>query len=71
MVNSRHSYHIEDVGAMKINAYAPDNIIEGIENPNLDFHLGLQWHPEDLNDINTDKIFDAFIYSAKKYQKKK
>ncbi len=71
MVNSRHNYHIENIGSMKINAYAPDNIIEGIENPELDFHLGLQWHAEDLNDKNTNKIFDAFIQSAKKYQKKK
>lgn len=71
VVNSRHSYHIEDVGDMRINAYALDGIIEGIENPNLDFHLGLQWHPEDLNDDNTDLLFESFIDSAKKYQKRK
>lgn len=64
-VNSRHNYHISDEGIMKIDALATDGIIEAIENPNQRFHLGVQWHPELLNDDNTDEIFDRFIEEAK------
>ena len=70
LVNSRHLYHIQSPGIHKVNAYSEDGIIEGIENPNKAFHLGLQWHPEILYDTNTDKIFDAFIESSKKIKKK-
>lgn len=69
-VNSRHRYHIENPGICDINAYSEDGIIEGIENRNKLFHLGVQWHPENLNDQNTDKIFDEFIESAKKVKRK-
>lgn len=65
MVNSRHRYHIDNSGIHNINAYSLDDIIEGIENKDKLFHLGLQWHPENLDDINTDKIFDEFIHKAK------
>ena len=69
-VNSRHNYHIESAGIHDINAYSEDGIIEGIENRDKLFHIGLQWHPENLNDENTNKIFDEFIESAKKVKRK-
>ncbi len=71
MVNSRHMYHIANSGIHSINAYSDDGLIEGIENNDKSFHLGLQWHPESLDDDNTEKIFDEFIYQAVKYRKKK
>ena len=43
-----------------------DNIIEAIENPNCDFNIGVQWHPEYLDDLNSKKIFDCFIETIKK-----
>ena len=69
-VNSRHRYHIANAGIHDINAYSEDGIIEGIENRDKLFHLGVQWHPENLNDENTNKIFDEFIESAKKVKRK-
>lgn len=66
MVNSRHRYHIANPGIHCVNAISEDGIIEGIEAKDKLFHLGVQWHPESLNDDNTDKIFDEFIECAKK-----
>ena len=70
IVNSLHNYHIVNSGINKTNAYSLDGIIEGIENPNKIFHLGLQWHPEGLDDLNSNKIFDSFIETSSIYKKK-
>lgn len=72
-VNSRHNYHIKNAGIHNPSAYSEDNIIEAIENPNLDFHFGLQWHPELLpkEDKNSQIIFGEFIEAAKTYKKRK
>ena len=67
MVNSKHNYHIKDSGYLKPIASSLDGYIEAIENPNCTFQLGLQWHPELINDENTDRIFDAFVQSARQY----
>jgi putative glutamine amidotransferase len=44
-----------------VNAYAPDGIIEGIEEPGHRFCLGVQWHPEFHISSGDIKIFDAFV----------
>ena len=43
------------------------NTIEAIENNKNKFYIGLQWHPENLYniDINSQKIFDYFIKICK------
>ncbi len=60
--NSSHHQSARSVGpGIKINAYANDGIIEGIENPNHPFCLGVQWHPE-FNVSQADKkLFEAFV----------
>lgn len=70
-VNSRHNNHIKDNGIQKISAISKDGIIEAIENPNTDFNIGLQWHPELLpkEDENSKKIFESLIERAEHYQK--
>ena len=68
LVNSKHNFHISDCGNLNVSATAPDGYIEAIENPNRRFQLGLQWHPELIDDENSDKIFDAFIKHAKEYK---
>lgn len=72
MVNSFHHYKVSDCGSYKICA-KDDNIIEAVEKYDYDFNIGLQWHPEknyDI-DINSQKIFKAFIESSLKYKEKK
>lgn len=70
LVNSRHRYHIVNPGIHSISAYAPDGVIEAIENKDRLFQLGVQWHPENLNDIYSDRLFDSFIEHSTYYKKK-
>ena len=70
LVNSKHSYHIPDSGLKNVGAYADDGIIEALEDPKKTFNIGVQWHPELLQDDPFSiRLFDAFIYNTKKYQK--
>lgn len=65
-VNSKHKYQISDIKENSICCYSDDGTIEGIYNKNKKFILGLQWHPELINDENSAKIFQKFIENAKK-----
>ena len=59
MVNSVHHDIVNfDLNDLIINARSSDGVIEGVEYPNKNFIIGLQWHPEYIDDINTKRIFD-------------
>ena len=62
IVNSRHKSSLHN-SSYKINSISEDNIIESLEDPNQKFFLGIQWHPENIYNINIDSklIFDYFI----------
>lgn len=62
LVNSRHNSSIKNT-KYKISSFSQDNTIESIEDQSKKFFLGLQWHPENLYNIdsNSRKIFDYFI----------
>jgi len=60
MVNSRHKSAIVNTN-LNIVALSDDGIIEAIEDVNKKFFVGVEWHPESLNDENTKKLFDYFI----------
>ena len=48
-VNSRHKQAVKRVGrGLRANAYSPDGLIEGVEDPTLPLFLAVQWHPENL-----------------------
>ncbi len=64
MVNSSHHQAVRDPGSARINARAPDGVIEGIEDPRFRFCLGLQWHPEFLIDTGDARIFAALVDEA-------
>lgn len=63
MVNSRHNYHIKEIEEKYISARSPDGLIEGIEDPNNTFCIGVQWHPENLieKDAFSKKLFKTFF----------
>ena len=42
------------------------SIIEGIENPNQKFCIGVQWHPEAMEAAEQTAIFEQFIQAAQK-----
>ena len=69
-VNSRHHQGINTPGkGLRINATAPDGLIEGVELPDYAFVLGIQWHPESLSDRypGQQKLFDAFVKACTDY----
>ncbi|CAA9440034.1 MAG: Para-aminobenzoate synthase, amidotransferase component [uncultured Phycisphaerae bacterium] len=48
-VNSRHKQAVRRVGrGLRPNAYSPDGLVEGVEDPTLPLFLAVQWHPENL-----------------------
>jgi putative glutamine amidotransferase len=65
-VNSSHHQAVRAPGAgVRVNAMAPDGVIEGIEDPRRRFCLGVQWHPEFLIDPGDKLIFQALIEAAR------
>ncbi|MBL41859.1 MAG: gamma-glutamyl-gamma-aminobutyrate hydrolase [Rhodospirillaceae bacterium] len=66
-VNSAHHQSVKDEPkGIKINAFAPDGIYEGIECSAYKFCLGVQWHPEYLIDESDIRIFMALVDASKK-----
>jgi len=64
-VNSAHHQAAKgEPSGVKINAVAPDGVIEGIEATNKTFCLGVQWHPEYGVSAGDADIFRAFIAAA-------
>ena len=65
-VNSAHHQAVRDPGPHAIiDALAPDQVIDGIEDPRYRFCLGVQWHPEFFIDPGDRRIFDAFVAACK------
>ena len=62
LVNSRHHFALTN-STFLTSSISKDQTIESLELPNHRFFLGLQWHPENLYNIDTNsrKIFDYFI----------
>jgi len=61
-VNSAHHQAVKDVpDGIKINARAPDGVIEGIEDPSRNFCIGVQWHPEFHVSLADSLLFKAFV----------
>ncbi len=66
-VNSAHHQAVKDLGkGLQINAIADDGVIEGIEYQDLDFCIGIQWHPEFLIDSKDIEIFRSLVNFSKK-----
>ena len=67
LVNSMHHQGIKHLAPTLVaSAFAPDDLIEGVESDDDNFVLGVQWHPEDLADSDPvmRKLFDAFVEAA-------
>ena len=74
-VNSHHHQAIETLGRELVaTAWAPDGIIEAVEDPRGDrFVVGVQWHPELgwERDQFSQSLFNRFIAEARSYAEKK
>ena len=68
-VNSMHHQGIARLApGLRAVATSPDGLIEGVEGgTNGQFLIGVQWHPEDLIDVDPRmrRLFDAFIAAAR------
>lgn len=68
--NSYHHQAVKDIAeGYKATAFAKDGIVEGIESVNLNFAVGVQWHPEVMYDKYPlfKNLFKAFIDEASKF----
>jgi len=68
-VNSRHHQAIDKVGTgLRISATSvKDGIVEGVELPEKEFAVAVQWHPEDQvpGDETQMRLFQAFAAAVK------
>jgi putative glutamine amidotransferase len=65
-VNSTHHQAVKTAApGLLVDARAPDGIIEGIEDPNRRFCIGVQWHPEYAVSEADLRLFAAFIDAAR------
>jgi putative glutamine amidotransferase len=64
-VNSTHHQGVRRVAAgFVVCAVATDGLVEAIEDPSLPFCLGVQWHPESMNEAAHRAIYRGLIRAA-------
>ena len=68
-VNSFHHQAAERLGGgLRAVAWSPDGVIEGIEAPDRDFVVGVQWHAEGILALPEQAaLFSAFIGAARRF----
>lgn len=60
-VNSTHHQALRTLApGLHANAIAADGIVEGFEDPQLGFYVGVQWHPESMP-ASQQELYRAFI----------
>lgn len=66
IVNSFHHQGVADPGRLRATGWCPtDNLIEVVEDPDLPYAIGVQWHPEDTDDF---RVFGALVEAAEKHR---
>lgn len=72
-VNSSHHQAVGTLAdGLRVTAHAPDGIVEGLEDPEHRFYVGVQWHPEDMNgEGSAHALFQAFVAAAREYAEQK
>ena len=64
LVNTMHHQAIACVAdPLQVSAVSGDGLVEGLEDPSRRFYLGVQWHPEYLDD--NVPLFEALVAAAK------
>ncbi len=65
-VNSFHHQAIEQAGeGIYLSAYASDGTVEALEGRGDLFYLGVQWHPECMDDPTAQRLFTALVEKSK------
>ncbi len=60
-VNSYHHQAVSDPGKLTVTGWADDDTVETLEDPTRRFALGVQWHPEQDEDL---RLFEALVRAA-------
>lgn len=64
LVNSMHHQAVAKLApSLLVSAISNDGVIEGVEDPTRRFFLGVQWHPEYLD--NNMPLFQALVNAAR------
>lgn len=66
-VNSFHHQGLKDVApALRVNATAPDGLVEAVDHPGKQWILGVQWHPEMMHRHHDEQLkpFQGLIEAA-------
>lgn len=59
-INSYHHQIIKETDLF-ISGRSSDNTIEAVEDQNKTCFIGIQWHPEYFEDVNSNKLFNWFF----------
>lgn len=64
--NTFHHQAVQRLGdGIRVAAAATDGVVEAIEIPERSFFLGVQWHPEGLQELPEEsRLFKAFVTAA-------
>ncbi len=65
IVNSYHHQQVLSSKEFKVIARSCDGVIEALESSNDIFQIGVEWHPERMNNEDSKKIFREFIRQIK------
>lgn len=66
-VNSTHHQGIKGVGEnLVVSAVTSDGLVEGLEDPGVDFFVGVQWHPEAMDELAHRAIYRGLIKAARR-----
>jgi len=65
-VNSLHHQGIRKLGShLRPTAYSPDGLVEAFELPGSKYGLAVQWHPEELQAHEAQRLlFQAFVHAC-------
>lgn len=67
--NSRHHQGIDKIGhGLVASAFAPDGLVEAVEDPSMPFWVAVQWHPENLGGTEHERLFRALVEAAGVYR---
>lgn len=64
-VVSKHNQHVQPNPLFDVVAVSDDNIIEAIEMKDKTFCVGVQWHPDSMNDETSNRLFNSFLSFCK------
>ncbi len=67
-VNSIHHQAVRRIGdGLKVCALSPDGIVEGLESSDDQFLVSVQWHPEELVDVEEQRsLFRGFVEACRR-----